>query len=107
MGARFEARDDSVITAPSLSSCILFSILTLQSEQCFALIETIFLMHTTFIHTFNFREKEKKNTILKIIERKKTASDQSTYSEGHLYILTKQIWYPQGQKSRVKRPVLS
>jgi len=60
MEAHFGALDERVVTAPSLSSCILFAILTLLSEQCFARIETIFLMHTTFIHTFKFRVKEKK-----------------------------------------------
>jgi len=34
VGARFEAFDESVLTAPSVSSCIFFTILTLPSERC-------------------------------------------------------------------------
>ena len=34
VGARFEALDESVLTAPSVSSCIFFTILTLPSERC-------------------------------------------------------------------------
>ena len=34
VGARFEALDESVLTVPSVWSCIFFTILTLLSEQC-------------------------------------------------------------------------
>ena len=34
VGARFKALDESVLTAPSVLSCIFFTILTLLSEQC-------------------------------------------------------------------------
>ena len=34
VGAHFEALDESVLTAPSVSSCIFFTILTLPSERC-------------------------------------------------------------------------
>ena len=34
VGAHFEALDESVLTAPSVLSCIFFTILTLPSERC-------------------------------------------------------------------------
>ena len=41
VGARFEALDESVLTAPSVSSCIFFTILTLPSERCVGDIESV------------------------------------------------------------------